>query len=157
MKKVISVLFCLLLLAACGSNQPSESTDSSAAETPPVYTEPWLQVDYGPADAAVDLVDNTEDYATPVIFSPCCPLKNFRYAEITAVETEDSIGYQLGEILHTIPDFSPDASFTVTMGWIGLFANRAVIFTAPDGTEVYYSVEVSGKDGSVYLLAFEPV
>ena len=164
------------------SAQPAPSpTESQPAETAPEATppqeslppedteepaEPELPVSADYADE--DLLSRTEDYdllvldeseyRVDVAITASETVTGVQVASLTLEEVgEDDVGFRIEAVLGTLDAIKPGRPFVVAMAFPGSIPNTALIFTGPDGAVCCCTISMSGKDGSLLLIPFEPI
>lgn len=137
---------------------PQESLPPEETEEP---AEPELPVSADYADQ--DLLSRPEDYDLLLLDE-----SEYRVdVAITATETVtdiqvvsipmDDMGYRVDAVLSTLDAIAPGRPFVVAMAFPGDMPNTALVFTDSDGAVHYCAIAMSGKDGSLLLIPFEPV
>ena len=137
---------------------PQESLPPEETEEP---AEPELSVSADYADQ--DLLSRPEDYDLLLLDE-----SEYRVdVAITATETVtdiqvvsmpmDDMGYRVDAVLGTLDTIVPGRPFVVAMAFPGDMPNTALVFTDSDGAVHYCAIAMSGKDGSLLLIPFEPV
>lgn len=137
---------------------PQESLPPEETEEP---AEPELTVSADYADE--DLLSRPEDYDLLLLDD-----SEYRVdVAITATETVtdiqvvsipmDDMGYRVDAVLGTLDAIAPGRPFVVAMAFPGDMPNTALVFTDSDGAVHYCAIAMSGKDGSLLLIPFEPV
>ena len=137
---------------------PQESLPPEETEEP---AEPELSVSADYADQ--DLLSRPEDYDLLLLDE-----SEYRVdVAITATETVtgiqvvsipmDDMGYRVDAVLGTLDAIVPGRPFVVAMAFPGDMPNTALVFTDSDGAVHYCAIAMSGKDGSLLLIPFEPV
>ena len=137
---------------------PQESLPPEETEEP---AEPELSVSADYADQ--DLLSRPEDYDLLLLDE-----SEYRVdVAITATETVtdiqvvsipmDDMGYRVDAVLGTLDTIVPGRPFVVAMAFPGDMPNTALVFTDSDGAVHYCTIAMSGKDGSLLLIPFEPV
>lgn len=137
---------------------PQESLPPEETEEP---AEPELPVSADYADE--DLLSRPEDYDLLLLDE-----SEYRVdVAITATETVtdiqvvsipmDDMGYRVDAVLSTLDAIAPGRPFVVAMAFPGDMPNTALVFTDSDGAVHYCAIAMSGKDGSLLLIPFEPV
>lgn len=137
---------------------PQESLPPEETEEP---AEPELTVSADYADE--DLLSRPEDYDLLLLDD-----SEYRVdVAITATETVtdiqvvsipmDDMGYRVDAVLGTLDAIVPGRPFVVAMAFPGDMPNTALVFTDSDGAVHYCAIAMSGKDGSLLLIPFEPV
>lgn len=137
---------------------PQESLPPKETEEP---AEPELPVSADYADE--DLLSRPEDYDLLLLDD-----SEYRVdVAITATETVtdiqvvslalDDAGFRVESVLGTLDAITPGRPFVVAMAFPGDMPNTALVFTDPEGAVHYCAIAMSGKDGSLLLIPFEPV
>lgn len=175
-----------LALAACGPAQetpapggttppPTESAQPAPSPTgsqPPEETPPAevdepelpLSADYAGADLLARpeeydlLVLDESEYRVDVAITASETVTGVQVASLTLEEVgEDDVGFRIEAVLGTLDAIKPGRPFVVAMAFPGSIPNTALIFTGPDGTVCCCTISMSGKDGSLLLIPFEPI
>ena len=175
-----------LALAACGPAQetpapggttppptksaqpaPSPTGSQPPEETPPAEVdEPELPLsaDYAGADLLARpedydlLVLDESEYRVDVAITASEPVTGIQVASLTLEEVgEDDVGFRIEAVLGTLDAIKPGRPFVVAMAFPGSIPNTALIFTGPDGAVCCCTISMSGKDGSLLLIPFEPI
>lgn len=175
-----------LALAACGPAQetpapggttppPTESAQpapSSTESQPPEETPPAevdepelpLSADYAGADLLARpedydlLVLDESEYRVDVAITASETVTGVQVASLTLEEVgEDDVGFRIEAVLGTLDAIKPGRPFVVAMAFPGSIPNTALIFTGPDGAVCCCTISMSGKDGSLLLIPFEPI
>ena len=175
-----------LALAACGPAQetpapggttppPTESAQpapSSTESQPPEETPPAevdepelpLSADYAGADLLARpedydlLVLDESEYRGDVAITASETVTGVQVASLTLEEVgEDDVGFRIEAVLGTLDAIKPGRPFVVAMAFPGSIPNTALIFTGPDGAVCCCTISMSGKDGSLLLIPFEPL
>ena len=132
------LLSCLLLVSGLAGCSQEES--SAVGVTMTVLEEP-------PNDASyIRFVDETT--ATPtwhLLFSTDETVTDFRLLAL-----EDTM--RISETLYTLAELTPDKPLVVSTYMNDVPANRAFSVTSASGKTQTYSIEFSGKDGTLSLL-----
>ena len=175
-----------LALAACGPAQetpapggttppPTESAQPAPSPTgsqPPEETPPAevdepelpLSADYAGADLLAQpedydlLVLDESEYRVDVAITASETVTGIQVASLTLEEVgEDDVGFRIEAVLGTLDAIKPGRPFVVAMAFPGSIPNTALIFTGPDGAVCCCTISMSGKDGSLLLIPFEPI
>ena len=175
-----------LALAACGPAQetpapggttppptksaqpaPSPTGSQPPEETPPAEVdEPELPLsaDYAGADLLARpedydlLVLDESEYRVDVAITASETVTGIQVASLTLEEVgEDDVGFRIEAVLGTLDAIKPGRPFVVAMAFPGSIPNTALIFTGPDGAVCCCTISMSGKDGSLLLIPFEPI
>lgn len=141
-------------------SQPPEET----APAEPAETELPVSADYAEEDllARPDdydlLVLDESEYRVDVAITASAPVTDVQVASLTLEEVgEDEVGFRIETVLGTLDAIKPDRPFVVAMAFPGSIPNTALIFTDPDGAICCCTISMSGRDGSLLLIPFEPI
>ncbi|WP_294534145.1 hypothetical protein [uncultured Pseudoflavonifractor sp.] len=148
---------------APGTTPPQESLPPEETEEPAEPELP-LSADY----AAEDLLSRPEDYdllvldeseyRVDVAITASETVTGVQVASLTLEEVgEDDVGFRIEAVLGTLDAIKPGRPFVVAMAFPGSIPNTALIFTGPDGAVCCCTISMSGKDGSLLLIPFEPI
>lgn len=100
-----------------------------------------------------------EDHAARVLVTAQKPLKNFRIVAITLADNDDpndsTIRFKVLATLHARDMFTPDTPICAVVPMMGSIPNIGFFYTAEDGMDRLFSLNQSGRDGSLYLTAEE--
>ena len=150
---------------APGATPPQESLPPE--ETAPAEVdEPELPLsaDYAGADLLARpedydlLVLDESEYRVDVAITASEPVTGVQVASLTLEEVgEDDVGFRIEAVLGTLDAIKPGRPFVVAMAFPGSIPNTALIFTGPDGAVCCCTISMSGKDGSLLLIPFEPL
>lgn len=140
-----------------GSYEATESSMFRYKDLLP-YDSPDTVFAYHPGDILTyegDMVFadvSTENDPAEVVFFTKRNLKDFKILSLTFKESDASGTpvFDIDEVYH-LDKFSPAHPLCVRMTFYGSLPNNAVSYTDTDGTVKYYSVSVSGMDGSYIL------
>lgn len=81
---------------------------------------------------------------------------DFKYFEISLTDcVEDKCYFDIVEEIDSTNSVSPELPVLIGIGFRGSIPDRGISFVDETGTTRYYSINQSGKDGSVFLLEFE--
>lgn len=122
-----------------------------------------VTVDY----ASDDLLANTNSYdkviidlseaQTKIVFTTDNTVKDFKYLEVLLTDcVDDTCYFDIVEELYSMSELRPERPLVIGMEFIGSIPNRGISFIDETGIRRYFSINQSGKDGSVFLLEFEP-
>ena len=146
---------------------PSPTGSQPPEETPPAEVdEPELPLsaDYAEADLLARpedydlLVLDESEYRVDVAITASEPVTGIQVASLTLEEVgEDDVGFRIEAVLGTLDAIKPGRPFVVAMAFPGSIPNTALIFTGPDGAVCCCTISMSGKDGSLLLIPFEPI
>lgn len=150
---------------APGTTPPQDS--QPPGETPPAEpAEPELPLsaDYAGADLLARpedydlLVLDESEYRVDVAITASETVTGVQVASLTLEEVgEDDVGFRIEAVLGTLDAIKPGRPFVVAMAFPGSIPNTALIFTGPDGAVCCCTISMSGKDGSLLLIPFEPI
>lgn len=105
----------------------------------------------GPHDTFV--AGQGESYAG-VVFSVNKPIKNFKVLSLHFKEFKNDKPVFLFKELYTKELFHPDRQLLVKFTFFGSIPNNGISYTDPTGKTRYYTVDASGKDGSLLFTEF---
>ena len=132
---------------------PPEETEEPAEPELPV------SVDYAdqdllsrPEDYDLLLLDDSE-YRVDVAITTTETVTDIQVVSIPM----DDMGYRVDAVLGTLDAIAPGRPFVVAMAFPGDMPNTALVFTDSDGAVHYCAIAMSGRDGSLLLIPFEPV
>ncbi len=89
-----------------------------------------------------------------VVFSVNHPIKNFKVLSLHFKEFKNDKPVFLYKELYTKDVFRPDRQLLVKFTFFGSIPNNGISYTDPTGKTRYYTVDSSGKDGSLYFTEF---
>lgn len=172
MKKKFGCLagvFALLLLAGCASQgtegapsvpvSPAGPTES--VETAPVGTEEALPVhiDYASQsllsqpDTFDEFIADDSEFQVKVVFTADEPVEDFQLVTICLQEMPgDEIAFRQDEVLYQMEQLSPQRPLVVGMVFAGDTPNMGVTFVDQEGQTQQATINMSGKDGSLFLM-----
>ena len=150
---------------APGTTPPQESLPpEETAPAEPAETELPVSADYAGADLLARpedydlLVLDESEYRVDVAITASETVTGVQVASLTLEEVgEDDVGFRIEAVLGTLDAIKPGRPFVVAMAFPGSIPNTALIFTGPDGTVCCCTISMSGKDGSLLLIPFEPI
>ena len=139
-------------------SQPPEETAPAETEEPAEQELP-VSADY----ADEDLLSRPEDYDLLLLDE-----SEYRVdVAVTAAETVtdiqvvslalDDAGFRIESVLGTRDAVTPGRPFVVAMAFPGDMPNTGLVFTDSEGEVHSCTISMSGKDGSLLLIPFEPV
>lgn len=148
---------------APGTTPPQESLPPEETEEPAEPELP-LSADYAGADLLARpedydlLVLDESEYRVDVAITASETVTGIQVASLTLEEVgEDDVGFRIEAVLGTLDAIKPGRPFVVAMAFPGSIPNTALIFTGPDGAVCCCTISMSGKDGSLLLIPFEPI
>ena len=148
-----------------GTTPPQESLPPEET-VPAEVDEPELPLsaDYAGSDLLARpedydlLVLDESEYRVDVAITASEPVTGVQVASLTLEEVgEDDVGFRIEAVLGTLDAIKPGRPFVVAMAFPGSIPNTALIFTGPDGAVCCCTISMSGKDGSLLLIPFEPL
>ena len=141
-------------------SQPPEETPHAEVDEPELP----LSADYAGADLLARpedydlLVLDESEYRVDVAITASETVTGVQVASLTLEEVgEDDVGFRIEAVLGTLDAIKPGRPFVVAMAFHGSIPNTALIFTGPDGAVCCCTISMSGKDGSLLLIPFEPI
>ena len=148
-----------------GTTPPQESLPpEETAPAEPAETELPVSADYAGADLLARpedydlLVLDESEYRVDVAITASETVTGIQVASLTLEEVgEDDVGFRIEAVLGTLDAIKPGRPFVVAMAFPGSIPNTALIFTGPDGAVCCCTISMSGKDGSLLLIPFEPL
>lgn len=143
---------------------PTGSQPEETAPAEPAEPELPLSADYAGADLLARpedydlLVLDESEYRVDVAITASETVTGVQVASLTLEEVgEDDVGFRIEAVLGTLDAIKPGRPFVVAMAFPGSIPNTALIFTGPDGAVCCCTISMSGKDGSLLLIPFEPI
>ena len=149
----------LALLAGCGrlaagsSESGSESGSGSASPVIPAVpanvTADWTEDavshwDTAPAEA--------EDGAAGIRIRTDAAVTEVRLAALTTeIDGDGTASYTLGETLYAAASLTPEEELVAETAFMGMLPDRCLCYRDTDGTERFFSLAISGKDGSLLM------
>ena len=149
----------LALLAGCGrlaagsSESGSESGSGSASPVIPAVpanvTADWTEDavshwDTAPAEA--------EDGAAGIRIRTDAAVTEVRLAALTTeINGDGTASYTLGETLYAAASLTPEEELVAETACMGMLPDRCLCYRDTDGTERFFSLAISGKDGSLLM------
>ncbi|MBR4014625.1 MAG: hypothetical protein IKI88_00285 [Anaerotignum sp.] len=110
-----------------------------------------------PADTYLSAYDgfiaDASDAATQVVFSAAKELKDFQVLALSPQETDGEITFST-VVLYTQDSLTPQRPLVVNMAFFGTMPNNGISFVDTNGQTKRFTVNISGKDGSLELQAF---
>ena len=114
---------------------------------------------------AEDVLDGISDYhevsvstaesLARVLLSCEYAVKDFKVLGIEASPMSNSLSFSTEE-LYALDELTPDRPLLLNMTFYGLLPSYGVSYVDDSGETLYYSINMSGKDGSVILTEFLP-
>lgn len=149
----------LALLAGCGrlaagsSESGSGSGSGSASPVIPAVpanvTADWTEDavshwDTAPAEA--------EDGAAGIRIRTDAAVTEVRLAALTTeIDGDGTASYTLGETLYAAASLTPEEELVAETAFMGMLPDRCLCYRDTDGTERFFSLAISGQDGSLLM------
>lgn len=103
-----------------------------------------------------EVIIDDSNVLTRLVFTVNIKVKDFKYLEILLTDCiDDKCSFDVVEELYSINELRPERTLVIGMEFVGSIPNRGISFVDETGTTRYFSINQSGKDGSVFLLEFE--
>ena len=99
----------------------------------------------------IAIVDNSE-YMVYLVFAATETLTDVRLTMLQPAQ----IDYVEESTLHTIPEMTPEKPLVAEVVFYGDFTTYGLTFTDESGTERYFALYISGRNGAPVLQEFEP-
>jgi hypothetical protein len=144
------------------SPPPTEKVLQSPEASDSVSGEVCVSVDYA-SDEILDKYDSYDEYVEPedssyqvkVIFTTSAPVKDFKFLEGSFVGGEDNnLSFNASNVLYSIDELSPEKPLVIGTVFHGDFPTRGISFVDESNTTRYFTLMMSGKDGSLFLGEF---
>lgn len=95
---------------------------------------------------------NDEELTVKVVFTADTVVTDFRVLSISMQDYDDEGNFTFAvEDMYTQPELTPERPLEAGLVFLGDIPNNGIAFTAPDGNTKYYTVDMSGRDGSLFL------
>ena len=135
----------------------SETASSEAPEpAPAVVRASLLGEDEAAPEGCGEFLDYDSAYRVRILFTTDAAVREFSFLSLTFTEEADGALRFETEELYTADAFTPEHPVVIGMTFVGALPDRGICYTDADGTERYFSLDLSGKDGSLLLTEFEP-
>lgn len=108
-----------------------------------------------PGSEGIDELRVSEsEYSAHVLFTAKQTVKNFKVLalEFQDIDDEGNVSFAVEE-LYTV-ELTPERPLMVQMELVGTIPNNGISYEEEDGTVRQFSVNESGKDGSLFLMEF---
>jgi hypothetical protein len=158
------------------ASQSPETTKPSAPSTDDALVEKLTSTDNTPDESFIsadyateqlleqyqsyDEFNESEDieYQVKVLFKVGTEVKDVRFLEIFFDENGESgdVNFYVSRILYSKDKVSPEKPLVVGTVFHGDFPTRGISFVDENNTTRYYSLNMSGRDGSLILLELVP-
>lgn len=145
----------LALLAGCGRLAAGSSESGSGSASPVIPAVPanvtaeWTEDavshwDTAPAEA--------EDGAAGICIRTDAAVTEVRLAALTTeIDGDGTASYTLGETLYAAASLTPEEELVAETAFMGMLPDRCLCYRDTDGTERFFSLAISGKDGSLLM------
>ncbi len=108
--------------------------------------------DYGAIGGHDEFNLNDDEMTVKVVFSTESTVTDFRVLSISMQDYDDSGNFTFAaEELFTLAELTPERPLEAGLQFIGTIPNNGISFVDPDGNTKYYAVDMSGRDGSLFL------
>jgi len=144
---------------------PSDENVEKLSSSSNVPDESLISVDYateellGQYKSYEEFVEseNTEHQAK-ILFKISAAVKDVRFLVIYFDESgdDDNLGFYVNKTLYSKDIISPKKPLVVGTVFEGLLPTRAISFVDENNTTRYYSLNMSGKDDSIFLIELVP-
>ena len=147
-KNLSSIIFTAAVMAfalsGCGGQQNAESKAETQEQS---ETEPVIKAEWD---------DPAEQSA--IVFTADGDIADFKTLELTFDNADDSgtMFFKTKDV-ENYGELKDGEAVTVGMEMLGDTPNNGIAYTYGDNTTKYYSVDISGNDGSVLLAEFAPL
>lgn len=95
---------------------------------------------------------NDDEQTVKVVFTADTTVTDFRVLSISMQDYDDEGNFAFAvEEMYTQPELTPDRPLEAGLVFLGDIPNNGIAFTDPDGNTKYYAVDMSGRDGSLFL------
>lgn len=138
--------------------EPEKTTEQSATSESTEVTTQGLPVkvqfveDYGAIGGHDEFNLNDDEMTVKVVFSTESTVTDFRVLSISMQDYDDSGNFTFAaEELFTLAELTPERPLEAGLQFIGTIPNNGISFVDPDGNTKYYAVDMSGRDGSLFL------
>jgi len=103
-----------------------------------------------------EVIIDASDPLAKVVFTANITVEDFKYLEILLTDcVGDMCSFDIVEELYSINELRPERPLVIGMVFMGSIPNRGISFVDETGTTRYFSINQSGRDGSLFLLEFE--
>ncbi|MBP1579147.1 MAG: hypothetical protein J6B57_03565 [Oscillospiraceae bacterium] len=108
--------------------------------------------DYGAIGGHDEFNLNDDEMTVKVVFSTESTVTDFRVLSISMQDYDDSGNFTFAaEELFTLDELTSERPLEAGLQFIGTIPNNGISFVDPDGNTKYYAVDMSGRDGSLFL------
>lgn len=95
---------------------------------------------------------NDDEQTVKVVFTADTTVTDFRVLSISMQDYDDEGNFAFAvEEMYTQPELTPARPLEAGLVFLGDIPNNGIAFTDPDGNTKYYAVDMSGRDGSLFL------
>lgn len=139
--------------AATEDMLPEEETSSSSVE------KTIVSADFATDNLNVEYTDGNTDHQVTVVFSANTDISKFRYLEIGFVDPErsDAVRIRIEKVLYLSKVLSQNDPIALSMHFDGDLPSRGISYFDEKGIERFFTVSISGEDGSLQLTEFDPM
>ena len=134
----------VLFMAGCPAPKPDDPKLSADFASSELMKNKGSYDHFSEADASVDIA-----------FTANYNAKNFRFIAVAYTEVNGKFVLKEEKVLYSYGTLSPKKPLVISTTFYGVIPNRGIAFVDINNVERYYALSLSGKDGSVQLIAFE--
>ena len=134
----------VLFMAGCPAPKPDNPKLSADFASSELMNNKGSYDHYAEADATADIVFTTNYDA-----------KKFRFIAVAYTEVDGKFMLTEEKVLYSYGTLNPKKPLVISTTFYGVIPNRGIAFVDFNNVERYYALSLSGKDGSVQLIAFE--
>lgn len=153
--KIVKYAAGLLVLAALIFYGVHAAAPSQEDGTPPV------SIDYAgeellSQEGTYDLfVEDDSEFRVDVLFTTTETVTDVQFVELCLDEiTEDGITSHVGQVYYQADELTPQRPLVIGTVFGEVVPWRGIVYTDAQGTTHQYSLNMSGEDGSLFLLPF---
>ena len=93
-----------------------------------------------------------EDGAAGIRIRTDAAVTEVRLAALTTeINGDGTASYTLGETLYAAASLTPEGELVAETAFMGMLPDRCLCYRDTDGTERFFSLAISGKDGSLLM------
>ena len=102
-----------------------------------------------------EMLSGAGEYSVRIAFQTDETVDDFQILNLELVDvSQDGVPTFRSELRSMIPELTPDKALVVTVEFIGDTPNNGISFVDTDGRRKSYAVDVSGMDGSLYMIEY---
>ncbi len=152
-KKVLifAMLFGLLFMMGCAEQKDNDINKGKPAQ----MTAQWL-TESGLTDYT-NIQDGTHGDETKVVFIPDKTVKDFKTFTLEFLNADEAGNISfLAEEVYAFDTLKPSSPLAIGMDFGGAVPNNGISYLDADGSVKSFTVQISGKDGSIVLCEYLP-